>query len=306
MQDRGVSTDAFNEALRQDAFAEKLREKIQASALAKGPQRRVAEIFLENQSLPQDLPEGAVKARHILYSPKDDPSGASKVPANDPSWKEAETAAKKAYETLKKNPERFDELARAESDEGSADVSGGKLPWFDPSQVTAGQLDPVFGGAIFKEGLKPLQILEPVKSAFGWHVIQMLYNVPDQEQAAALKSQIESGSLKFADAARDYSAGPEAAKAGELGWVAHYQLDSKSEQAIFGTPVGKITSPVAVDGDGVHLYEVEEEQTREPDADQKAKLESSAFTNWYSAKKADYQITRDPSLSGTDSGTGAG
>ena len=82
-----------------------------------------------------DLPETAVRVRHILYSPKDDPSGAQDgtIPADDPSWAAAEADARAAYAKLQADPTQFDAIARAESDETSArgiTGTGGKLPGY--------------------------------------------------------------------------------------------------------------------------------------------------------------------------------
>ena len=284
--DRGVSIEAYSEAVRQDLIAERLREKIEAQALAEGPQRRVADIFLESQT-GDELPEGSVKVRHILYAPKDDPEGAGQLAQDDPAWGTAEGEARKAHATVAADPTRFDQLAREESDETGADITGGKLPWFDPTS----QLDPAFAAAVFAAGLQPGQILEPVRSSFGWHLIQVLYFPTDLDQANRLKAQLDGGA-DFAQLARDYSYGEEAADGGELGWVARYQLDKASEDAIFATPVGQVTAPVSVPENGVHLYRVLEEATRAPEGDQKDTLEQSAFTNWYEAQKQGFTVER--------------
>jgi parvulin-like peptidyl-prolyl isomerase len=294
---RGVSREDYQAAIRQDLPGQKLRDQIEQAALAAGPQREVREIYLENTSLPEPPATGAVKARHILIAPKDDPQGASTLAADDPAWKAAETEARKLYDEVKAAPSTFDARAREASDEGGADVSGGKLPWFDPSMSEGGQIDKAFGDALFAPGLQPGQILEPVRSTFGWHVIQIMYTISDEEQARKLKEQIADGA-KFADLARDYSAGPEATEGGERGWIARYQLDPASEKAIFETPVGQVSEPVVVDGDGVHLYLVEAEETRTPEGAQKQELEQSAFSNWYQAKKESFQIDRDPNFAG--------
>jgi hypothetical protein len=52
-----------------------------------------------------------------------------------------------------------------------------------------------------------------------------------------------------------------------------------------------------VDGEGLYLYLVSDEETREPDAEQKAALEGSAFSNWYSKQKDGFDVTRDPAIS---------
>jgi parvulin-like peptidyl-prolyl isomerase len=298
MAARGVSRETYREVVRQDLPGEKLREQIEQEALAEGKQRLVSEIYLENQALPEELPEGAVKARHILYAPKDDGEGAADLDENDPAWAAAEQEARKAYDELKADISKFDAKAREESDEGAATVSGGKLPWFDPSMTASGQLDSAFGAALFKEGIEAGQLLEPVRTSFGWHVIQVMYTISDEEQAKKLKEQIADGA-DFADLARDYSAGAEAEEGGDRGWIARYQLDPKSEAAIFATPIGEVTDPVVVDGDGVHLYLVRDEEVRTPEGDQKTELESSAFSNWYQEQKKEFTITRDISFDGT-------
>jgi parvulin-like peptidyl-prolyl isomerase len=123
-----------------------------------------------------------------------------------------------------------------------------------------------------------------------------MYFPPDLDQAKKLKTQADGGA-DFAQLARDNSDASEAAKGGDLGWIAHYQLDKKLTDAIFATPVGKSSDPVAIDGDGIHVYKVLEEATLTPDGDQKATLQQSAFTNWYDAKKATFTIRRDVDFS---------
>ncbi len=288
----------YREAVRIDLILDALEKKITDTALGATIQRKVAEIYIQAPQDPE-LPTGSVKTRHILYSPNDDPDKASDVAADDPAWAKAETDAKAAWEKLKANKTQFDALARAESDEPGADLSGGKLPFFDPSMVADDTgLDPAFGEAIFKEGLEPGDLLEPVESAFGWHVIQVMYFPPDLDQAKKLKADLDGGA-NFATVARDYSDGSEAKDGGDLGWIARYQLDKVLEDAVFATPVGRVSEPLVVDGDGIYIVRVVEEATRTPDADQKTTLEQRAFPNWYEAQKLEFEITREVDFSGT-------
>ena len=150
---------------------------------------KVAEIWQqEGQS---ESGDGAVRVRHILYSPNDDPATASEVAADDPAWAAAEAAARATYDKLKSDPSQFDAIARAESDESAAVTTGGKLPYFSNEDA----VDPAFASAIHKPGLQPGQLLEPVKSAFGWHVIQVMHFPTDVEWANTLKQQIGAGTL---------------------------------------------------------------------------------------------------------------
>jgi parvulin-like peptidyl-prolyl isomerase len=89
-------------------------------------------------------------------------------------------------------------------------------------------------------------------------------------------------------------------KGGDMGWVTKGQLDPELEKAIFAAPVGKVSDPLTIEGDGVYLFLVNDEQTREPDAIQKAALETAAFSTWYTTQKAGFDITRDPAITAAD------
>jgi parvulin-like peptidyl-prolyl isomerase len=301
--DSGISLEAYGAVVRTDVIRNELEKKVKAEVLAAGPQRRVSEIFIQapqsatGTGTAEPAP-GAVKVRHILYAPKDDPQGASSLAKNDPAWKKAEDDARAAYAKLKADPSLFDATARKDSDGSGDNESGGKLPYFDPGMVASGQLDAQFGAAIFKAGLKPGEILEPVRSAFGWHVIQIMYFPPDVDEAKKLKSEAEGGA-DWSTLARNFSDAPDATKGGDLGWIAKYQLDSQSNDAIFSTPVGKVTEPVVVAGDGVHIYKILEEATRTPTGEQKTTLQEQAFGNWYAGKKAGFAIKRELDFSST-------
>ena len=82
----------------------------------------------------------AVKVRHILFSPKDDPQqGASDLPADDPAWTEAQlAAAEAAYDELGQGPDEVrlrSPAPRATRRRPRATTgTGGKLPYFDSSE----------------------------------------------------------------------------------------------------------------------------------------------------------------------------
>jgi parvulin-like peptidyl-prolyl isomerase len=299
---KGIDLETYREAIRTDLTLDALEKKINEAALGATVQRKVSEIFIQAPSESEtELPEGSIKTRHILYSPNDDSEKARDVKADDPAWAKAEADAKAAYDKIKADKKQFDAIARAESDEPGADISGGKLPYFDPTMVTGETgLDAAFAAAIFKEGLKAGDLLEPVKSAFGWHIVQVMYFPPDLDQAKKLKTEIDGGA-DFAQLARDYSEGTEAKDGGALDWIARYQLNKKLEDAIFATPVGKASDPLVVEGEGIHIYKVLQETTRTPEGDQKTALEQQAFSNWYEAKKLEFDIKREVDFSG---GTG--
>jgi parvulin-like peptidyl-prolyl isomerase len=285
----GVNPDAYRAAMRAEVIRVELEQHVLADVLAPGEQRRISRIVL--QSSPSETAEGAVKTRHILYSPNDDPQAAGELDEDDPAWAEAEADARDAHERLTEDITRFDAIARAESDEPGAASSGGKLPYFSP----ADSLDEDFAEAVFQEGLEPGQLLEPVRSQFGWHVIQVMRFPPDAAYAEDLVDEL-SGSADFATTARDASDGAEAAEGGEVGWVARGQLPEAQETFVFEAPVGEVSDPLVIPNDGIYIYKVHEEAVREPDEEQRRLLERTAFPNWYRQEKSAYTITRDQGL----------
>jgi parvulin-like peptidyl-prolyl isomerase len=292
IQDAGLSLDDYRAVVRADVIRQKLSDKVVADLSKPGPQRHVLQIYLpESTAVPE-----AVKVRHILFAPNHAPDTAADVPADDPAWQAAKDAAFKAYQELLLDPSKFDAYARSMSDDTGTRDLGGKLPYYDRTSA----LDTNFGDAIFTAGLRPGEILPPVKSVFGWHVIQFMHRYGDGDSAwmADLKTRAEAG-IDFAQLARDNGEGPESKLGGDIGWVAKGQLSAIKEQTIFGTPVGSVSEVLSIPGDGTYLFMVVAEETRGPDADQVAAFESSGFSNWYADQKGQADITRD--ISGTGS-----
>jgi parvulin-like peptidyl-prolyl isomerase len=291
----GIDLAKYRTVVQGDVIRQKLEEKIVAEVSGPGLQRHVSEIYIKEPATPPGA--DAIKVRHILYSPKDDPSGASALDAADPAWKAAEDEATATYQKLQADPSLFDSTARTVSDETSdrgETGTGGKLPYFDSSS----QVDAAFLAAILAPGLQPGQVLPPVKSAFGWHVIQVMYRPPDVDWLTALKAKADGGA-DFAALARDNSEATTAGVGGDLGWIAQNQLDTRLSAGIFGATVGSTSNIIAIPGDGIYLFKVLAEETRTPAGRQLDELKSSAFSNWYNEKKAAATITRDPSITGT-------
>ncbi len=285
VEDDGIKMADYRVAARGDAIRTKLGDKILADLSAPGPQRHVLEILL-----PTSTPGvGAVKVRHILFSPKDDPAGAQTLPATDPAWAQAQKDAEAAYATLKADPSKFDEMARTMSDEGSAKKTGGKQPFYDATS----NIDLAFKNAILDPKLKAGDLIPPFKSAFGWHVVQLMRPYGDGDAAfmKTLKDKIAAGA-DFAQVARDESEGPEAGSGGDIGWIAKEQLATDKDDAIWKTPVGGLSDVVEVANEGTYLFKVVAEETRTPTKEQIAVFKDSGFTNWYTEKKSAAKIEK--------------
>ena len=114
-------------------------------------------------------PESA-KARHILL----------KVPegADEKAWEETESKAKDIKKKLE-NGEDFAELAKKYSDDPGSKNKGGDLGFF-----TKGRMVPEFESAAFS--LKPGEVSDPVKTNFGYHIIEV-----QEKKAASTKTLAE-------------------------------------------------------------------------------------------------------------------
>ncbi len=287
IQDAGVSLAAYRDAVRAELTKTALSDKITAAAVdTPSVMRHVSEIYL--QGTPTSKPVDEVKTAHILISPNGNPQAASSLAATDPAWKTAEDTANQIYEQLKKDPSQFAELAKTKSDDKGSGVDGGVLPWFRQSDV-----DPAFGAAVFAQGLTPGEILPPVKSQFGWHVIRFDGRRPDPSvRIKQLHDEAAKPGADFAALAKANSDGPQAADGGDLGWIAKNQIDKTQEDLIFKTPVGTLSDVLTTDN-GFYIFKVWEEATRKPEGAQLTTLQANAFSNWYATQKKAAGIVED-------------
>ncbi len=93
---------------------------------------------------------------------------------------------------------KFEEMARQYSEDGSAN-NGGDLGWVNPGDTV-----PQFEKAMNE--LKPNQISEPVRTPFGWHIIQVLDRRQQDmsKEAARLKARQEIRARKSEEAYQDW------------------------------------------------------------------------------------------------------
>ena len=113
----------------------------------------------------------------------------------------SENDAKHRMDALKErldNGGDFAEIARLNSEDGSA-ASGGDLGWVNPGDTV-----PQFEQAM--NLLKPGEISEPVRSPFGWHIIQVLERRKQDmtRDAARLKARQEIRTRKADEAYQDW------------------------------------------------------------------------------------------------------
>ena len=280
--DAGILIADYRVAAMGDVVRKKLSDKIVADLSAPGLQRHVLEIYLPDPNSGASASEEGVKVRHIVFSPNDDATKAKDLPATDPAWAKAKAEADAAYAELKLHPEKFDAMARELSDERTAKLTGGKQPWY----YAGSTVDADFLKAILADGLTPGQVLAPVKSAFGWHVIQFMRPTGDGDRAwlESLKAKATTEAL-FRTLAIDNSEGDGAKDGGDIGWVARSQLADSLDKAIFATPIGAVSDVTEVKSDGTYLFRILAEEQKSPTKAQLKIFTDSGFSNWYTKQK---------------------
>jgi parvulin-like peptidyl-prolyl isomerase len=293
IKDAGVSLDDYRTQARSELIDLALAAKITSDATTTASvQRQVSEIKIDTSSYTG--PGQQVRARHILYTPGDTTaSSASPIPSDDPGWALAQAKAEATYtklKTLAGTPAlvtQFEAIAQTDSKDTGSATDGGLLPWFDAGSG----LDAAFGTAIFASTVKAGDLLPPVRSQFGWHVILVDSIRPAPvDRAAALQKQAAAAGADFAALAKANSDGTEAPQGGDIGWIARDQVSAELEKAVFAAPVGSVSSVVTL-SDGLYVFKVTQEQSRLPGPSQITLLKSSAFTNWYAIQKAKASIT---------------
>lgn len=286
---RTVSPEAERHNVRLETIARKLRQKIVSDATSGPvPQVHLAEIVVAGDTFIDPAEdEGRVRASHILYSPKDDPRGAASLEPADPAWDEAAALAEQAAAELRAvedgtaRAEAFVSRAAADSDDTAGRATGGDLGYFSRGAMVPEFADPLFDDP----GLVSGDIVGPVRSAFGWHVILFAdREAPLAERLEAVTTRLGEPDADFGAIAQDLSDGAEALVGGDLGWRILEDLDDVVSVTVAVLEPGETTDPLALD-DGYHIYRLVERADRPLDAAQRAAREATAFEDWYQERR---------------------
>jgi parvulin-like peptidyl-prolyl isomerase len=295
------SGDLYRAMARAEATKKAVREAIEAKYIS-GPtvQRHVLEIAVPaGYGQPGDGDE--VKIRILVFSPSHDQVNAASVASTDPAWADAKSRADAALAKLKQDPSQFATMAAdtTVNDDKYWNTDGGEIPWI-PSDLFNATTSTQQGGlglnnvqaAVFKDGLTPGTILDPIQeTSQGYIVVQFQGRRPAPDLRIAIDQFNLNSGADFADLAKSSSEAVDAPTGGDLGWVSPYQLTSVQEQAIDSTPVGQVSNMVS--SSGYFVYKVVEEQTRTSDADQQAKLKNVVFQRWLTEFQGNALVWQD-------------
>ena len=199
--------------------------------------------------------------------------------ATDEQWEAARLEADEVRALLEAEDADWFAIAEEHSDDPGSGARGGDLGWYDPANT--GFVDE------FSEALADLEVgelSEPVRSEFGWHVIQKTAErLSPQAQAEELVDQLRDDPDSFAEVATMISEDPETAReGGELGWVARYQLSPDLEEVVFGlSDVGEISDAHDAGSAGITIYKLlEVSEEREIEEERLDEIRSSGFDRW--------------------------
>jgi len=216
------------------------------------------------------------------------------APLSEKQWDAALARAQAWYDEVQDPNADWFTIATESDDPGSRN-RGGDLGWYDP---TSGNFVPEFEAAVAHLGVG--QVSEPVKTDFGYHVIQ----VTDQRLSALdfatnLIADLQANPDTFADEATANSEDSATrADGGHLGWVAHYETDAIREEAIFGlTDIGQVSAEPVEDGNQIWIFQLLD--SKEDRIIENARLDtirSTGYERWYSSLQKDAQIWIDTQL----------
>ena len=248
LQSYGVSDAEYRTYVRGELLDTAFRTYFSTMVMTRyQPQREVSQIFIAD---PQGVPVPQQRIRHFLAQPIPDQQDQST--ATDAQWAAALARAEAFRVEATKPDADWYELAKTSDDPGSAS-QGGDLGWYDPG---SSNFVAEFKAAIAK--LKLDQISQPVKSPFGYHVIEVVAErITTGVQAEEMLKALREDPDQFARIAREQSDDPATqAKGGDLGWVIRYQLDNPRSEAIFAlTTPGQISDVLDTDT-GLYIFKL--------------------------------------------------
>jgi peptidyl-prolyl cis-trans isomerase SurA len=256
----GINYARFREQTRDELIIKQLQQRVVASKISVSDQE-VQQYIEQNETL--DSSRITYHLRHILI--------ATPESAKPEDIEQAKLKAESIYKEIQ-NGAKFEDLAIKESSGRNA-LQGGDL-----GERKANELPELFVDAV--ENLSPGETSKPVRSASGFHLLQLVSSSNDQllvkqtharhilirtssevsdEQARQtlldLKQQIESGK-NFTELASEYSEDPGSKiKGGDLGWAGPGDYVAAFENVADSLTIGQISEPFKSPF-GWHILEV--------------------------------------------------
>jgi parvulin-like peptidyl-prolyl isomerase len=289
----GISDATYRDYVRQDLMQGEFRTYFTETVVGRyAPQRRVAQILVAADT-DVATPDPKIHIRHLLAKPL--PDEQDQAGATDEQWEAALARAEELRERAMESDADWYQLAD-ESDDAGTRTRGGSLGWHDPAALEA-QFVVEFAEAA--AALDVGEVSEPVRSQFGYHIIQVTdRRVNALELANRLSAQLEDDPDAFERLARDYSEDPvSAGNGGDVGWVVPYQFENERQDAIFAlTEPGQISEPL-VTPEGIYIFKlIDSAELRFVPQEQRERVAGSGFSRWLVELEEDAGVWVDPEL----------
>lgn len=260
LQLEGINYTRFREHSRDELIIKQLQQRVVASKINVSEQE-IQQYIEQNENL--DASKTSFHLHHILI--------ATPEAANAEDIQKARVKADEVFQKIQQG-ESFSDLAIKESSGRNA-LNGGDL-----GDRKASELPQLFIDAVIN--LKPGETSHPVKSASGFHLLQLVSSSNDQvmvEQTHArhilirpgsemsdaqarkllldIKQKIEDGK-SFAELASEYSEDPGSKiKGGDLGWASPGEFVPAFENVAGSLEIGQLSEPFKSPF-GWHILEV--------------------------------------------------
>ena len=225
-----------------------------------------------------------VQVRHLLFSPNDDAQKTDELDANDPAWAAAKADADAAFAAIQSG-ETLASLAAGSDDESSA-AEGGLLAW-----AIKGTFVPEFDDAVWADGLEQGDLLGPIKTEFGYHVIQF------EGRRAGPMLRLEELAIELRNAGTGFDARAEEAKkdfAGltvdQPGFVVRYAINPDLSKIVWGLGDGEVSSVVTL-GEQLAIIRVNAIENRPFTEAQRTTVNASGFLIWLDGYRAAAKIS---------------
>lgn len=286
VSDAGIDRALYERMCEERALKTALSDKITAQLLAGPVEQR--EVSYVAATVPAKDAE-QVQVRHILFSPKDDPNTAGDLDATDPAWAAAEKEANDLVARLKSGS-NFETEAKV-SDDKTSGADGGLLTW-----APKGTYVPEFDAAIWADGVKHNDILGPIKTQFGYHVIKFDARRPSlKDRLDELAAALAGDGVDFKEAATTAANTIEELTFASPGFVPKYTVNPELGSVVWGLKAGG-TSAVVESSNTYLIVHVDGVETRELTADQITGIKASGFSIWLDLYRSAARVAIDGSV----------
>jgi parvulin-like peptidyl-prolyl isomerase len=283
VSEAGIDRGLYERMAEERALRTALSEKITAQLLAGPVEQR--EVSYVAATVPEKDAE-QVQVSHILFSPKDDPNTAGDLDPADPAWAAAEKEANDLVARLK-NGSSFETEAK-KSDDKTSGADGGLLPWAPKGTYVA-----EFDTAIWADGVKRDDILGPIKTQFGYHVIQFDARRPSlKDRLDELATSLAVAGVDFAEAAKTATDTIEELSYASSGFVPRYTVNPDLGSVVWGLKAGG-TSAVVESSDTYLIVHVDGVEMRELTPEQIDGIKRSGFSIWLERYRSAARVAID-------------